>query len=296
MPPQRNEHYRAMPYARANYDRLCRNHGTIPTPADIDAIRSVIGPVSTSNAVRDRFEAALLFFLPRSAIRFEDGSLLIGWVYEDDGQTKREVWFTTPRAGRRSLCHVPGAVNASLYSPQDTTCDEWHPVIFDIVDPNANKNRIVQYAYFKACISLLQAATPPPSVENLRSASNDFASTSSATIISDGHHQTTTIIPQVTPQSSNHQSSSMVDLTASDEEVPIKPEVKYTSTLVNDIQAPNTQLDKKIQAFRDKLDKKEVEELQQMLEKELPSWIKKLAEDVLQKKMFKELEIAESLL
>ena len=88
----------------------------------------------------------------------------------------------------------------------------------------------------------------------------------------------------------------MVDLTGSDEEVVIKTEVPTTVTAIQHIQTHRTQVEDKIQAFRDKLDKKEVEELEQMLEKELPSWIKKLAEDVLQKKMLKELELAESFL
>lgn len=42
--------------------------------------------------------------------------------------------------------------------------------------------------------------------------------------------------------------------------------------------------------------KKEVEDLEQMLENDLPSWIKKPAEDVLQKKMLRELELADSFL
>lgn len=93
MPQQRNEHYRTIPDARANFDRLCRKHKVIPTPADVDAIRSLIGPMSGHAAVRNSFEAALLFFLPRSAVRFEKESLLVGWRYEDEGRIKREVWY-----------------------------------------------------------------------------------------------------------------------------------------------------------------------------------------------------------
>jgi hypothetical protein len=101
MPPQRNEHYRAIPSARANYDRVCRKHGIIPTPADVDAITSAIGYVGAHAAMRRHFEAALLFFLPRSAVRFEEGSLLIGWMHEGDGHTRQEVWFMHPRSGKK---------------------------------------------------------------------------------------------------------------------------------------------------------------------------------------------------
>lgn len=296
MPHQRNQHYRAIPYARANFDRLCRKYGTIPTPADVDAIRNTIGPVSVQNAIQHRFEAALLFFLPRSAVQFDEDSLLIGWMYENDGRTKREVWYRTSTVGRSPLCHVPGGVPTMLYSPKGSPCDEWHPVIFEIVDPNENKNRLVQYAYFKACIKLLQAAVPPPSTEYSLSAPVDLVSTNSATLSLNGLHQEPLMTPKATPAPEGRQNSSTVDLTGSDEEVVIKSEAITTSTPINHTQTPKTQVEGKIQAFRDKLDKKEVEDLEQMLENDLPSWIRKLAEDVLQKKMLRELELAESFL
>jgi hypothetical protein len=152
----------------------------------------------------------------------------------------------------------------------------------------------VQYAYIEACIKLLQAAVPPPSIERSRSAPIDLATTRLAALVPNVQHQENTIIPQVLAAPSGRRTSSAVDLTGSDEEVVIKPEV--TSASVDHIQAPDIRLEEKIQAFRDKLDKQEVEELQQMLEKQLPSWIMKLAKDVLRKKMLKELDLAESYL
>jgi hypothetical protein len=294
MPRQRNQYYRVIPYACANYNRLCKKHGIIPTPADVHEISRVIGPVSVQTAIQHRFEAALLFFLSRSTVRFKEDSLLIGWMYEDD-ETKREVWYNPNASGRSPLYHVAGGVASSRYSPKGSACDEWLPVISDIIDPGENKNRVVHYACFKACIKLLQAAVPPPSIENPRSAPNDSASTSSATPIPNGHPQETTITPQFFPEPSGRENSSMVDLTASEEEVIVKPEAS-TPAPINHIQAPSTQIEERIQAFRDKLDNRDVEELQHMLEKQLPSWIKKLAEDVLQKKMLKELDLAESYL
>jgi hypothetical protein len=184
-----------------------------------------------------------------------------------------------------------------MYSPkQDSICDEWHPVIFDIVHPYKITNRTVQYAYFRACIKVLQATVPPPSIEHPRPALNKPVSTNSATPDLGRPHQTTSVTPDALPAPGGHQSPFMVDLTGPDEEVFVKPEVISAPTRLNPIQAPTTRVEDKIQAFREKLNKKEVEELQQMLEKQLPSWIKKLAEDVLEKKMLEELELAESFL
>jgi hypothetical protein len=294
---QRNEPYRAIPLARAHYDRLCRKYGTIPTSADIDAIKSAIGPVSTHTMIQNHFEAALLFFLPRSDVQFENGSSLIGWVYEDDGQTKREVWYKPPRPGKGSLCHVPGYLHSKMYSPPEgSTCEEWHPVIFDIINPNENKSRILQYAYFKACIQLLQDDVPSSSIEHSPPASIDFTPINSATLNPDECHQETSETPDALPTPGSHRTSVSIDLTGTDEAVVIKSEVTSVTAPVKHNRTSNTRVQEKIQAFRDKLNKKEVEELQQMLERQLPSWIKKLAEDVLQKKMLEELELAESFL
>ena len=296
MSHQPKQHRRTIPYAQANYDRLCRKHRAVPTIADVKAIRRAVGPVSTQNAVTACFDAALLFFLPRSAVRFEEGSLLIGWVYEDNGQTKREVWFKPPVSGERSLCYVPGGVSALMYSPTDNTCDEWHPVISDIVDPNRTRYRNVQYAYFKACIKLLQATIPPPSIEHWRSALNDSTSTNPTTLNSNVTHQEPSVAPRAVPAPDLCQSTPIVDLTGSDDQINIKSEAPSASPPVSHIQAPSTQVEEKIQSFRNNLDQKEVKEIQQMLEQPLPSWIRELAEDVLQKKMLRELELAESFL
>jgi hypothetical protein len=298
MPPQRNQHYRPILDARANFDRLCKKHKAIPTPADVDAIRSVIGPVSGHATVQDSFEAALLFFLPRSAVEFEENSLLVGWRREHGGQVKQEVWYKKPPASRRGHFGCgPGGLLPLPYTFKSSVCTEWHPVMLDIVNPNQNKNHFVQSEYFRACIKVLQAAVPPPSIERSRSACRESTTASSTTFNPDGSQQETTTTPRVTPAPTARLISPIVDLTSSDEEVVIKREVT-SDPAPNDPkqpQAPTTQVEDRIQAFRDKLDNKEVKELQQMLEKQLPSWIRELAEDVLQKKMLRELDLAESL-
>jgi hypothetical protein len=171
---------------------------------------------------------------------------------------------------------------------------------------------LFKYAYLKACIKVLQAVVPPPSIVSLRSVIVESVS-SSATLLLNDLHQEPSSTPQGSPTPSGRRIPNIVDLIDSDEEVFIKSEESSASVPVNHIPAPNTQVEEKIQplfhkhlkkngvkekiqAFREKLDKKEVEELEQMLEKQLPSWIKKLAEDVLQKKMLRELELAERLL
>jgi hypothetical protein len=88
----------------------------------------------------------------------------------------------------------------------------------------------------------------------------------------------------------------VVGLTDSDEEIVIKHEVIPASTPINHVQAPSVQVEERVQIFHDKRNKKDVKQIQQILEKKFPSWIRELAEDVLQKKMLKELELAESYL
>jgi hypothetical protein len=197
---------------------------------------------------------------------------------------------------KSSLFGAPGGVRALSRSRAGSACDEWHPVIFDIVDPNVNQNRILQYPYLKACIKLLQAAVLPPSIENSRSTPIGSTSTSSTTLHPNGLHREPSSTHSAFAAPGGHLTSFTVDLTGSDEDASIKPEITFVSTPANHVQAPSTQVEEKIQAFRDKLDKKEVKELQQMLKKQLPSWFQELAEDVLQKKMLKELELAESCL
>ena len=56
--------YRVNPYAQAQYNRLCEKHGISPTADDVTAIKRVIDPINR-RFTGGRFEAALLFFLPK---------------------------------------------------------------------------------------------------------------------------------------------------------------------------------------------------------------------------------------
>ncbi|KAK6006530.1 hypothetical protein QM012_006940 [Aureobasidium pullulans] len=238
-----------------------------PTSNDVEAIRRVIGPVKTRSRIGGQFEAALLFFLPKSNIRFEQGALLIGWVHEDDG-SKLELWFKLAARDKGGLYLLPAGSSWSRYYPGGDICDEWHPDILNIVGWDHNANRLLQYAYLRSCVKILEATVPPPSIEDSRPSNNNSA----------------------------HTNSNMVYLTGLDDGVGIKSE--EIPTAVEDTQLLDASVVEKFQAFREKLENKQVDELKQSLEKrsQLPSWILDLAKEVLRKKMLQELELAESLL
>lgn len=166
------------------------------------------------------------------------------------------------------MYRLPSGSSGSRYCPDDDICDEWHPDIFDIVGWDDTAIQFLQYAYFRSCVRILGATVPLPPMEDPTPTVNDPALTD----------------------------SNMVDLTGSDEQVDIKPEDAPIPSKVS--QLLYATVEEKVQAFREKLENKEVDQLKQMLEKksELPSWIMDIAKEVLREKMLKELELAESLL
>ncbi|KAH0158063.1 hypothetical protein KCU67_g7663, partial [Aureobasidium melanogenum] len=292
---QQSSQYRVNHHAQAQYDRLCEKHGLGPTADDVAAIKGVIGPVNTRFTIGGQFEAGLLFFLPKSKVRFEQGALLIGWVQEKH-EPKQEVWFKITAGDKGGLYRLPAGSSGSRYYPGGSICHEWHPDILDIVGWDKDAIRLLQYAYLKACIKILQATVPPPSIEGSQPAIHSSASTDSTAIDS--------TVPDEEVESQRESAaapigptvSPVVDLTGSDSEATTKLEASPRPAYVDHGLTQSTQVEVRIQAFREKLRNKEVEELEQMLEKQLPSWIKKLAEEVLQKKMLEELDLAESML
>ena len=137
---------------------------------------------------------------------------------------------------------------------------------------------------------------PPPSVENSSSSDHSSTALSSTPISPTSHSDEVQIRPGSTAAPVDLSTSPIIDLTGSDGEATIKLEARPPSASVSHGRVQSTQVEARIQAFREKLGKSTVEELEKMLENQLPSWIKRLAEEVLQKKMLKELEAAESLL
>lgn len=178
---QRDQQCSIIPFARPHFRNLCETHGVTPTSLDVEAIKRGIGPESTASGVANRFEAALLFFLAKSAVEFGQDSLLIGWANQDDG-TRRQIWFKESTSRRGSLYYLPGGPSNLRHSPEGSICDEWHPAILDILDPDNNTNRSLQYAYLRSCVKLLQAAVPAPSVEDPRPAPNNAAAEPAQTL------------------------------------------------------------------------------------------------------------------
>lgn len=291
MAHQPEQQLRTNPHAQERYNHLCTTHGSSPTSDDVVSIQRTIGTVSTGSKRVNRFEPALLYFLRRSAVQFEAGALLIGWTRISDG-SRMQVWFRVAEEG--TLYPLPSGPPYSRYYPGEVTCDKWHPVIADIIDPEKCIYRLLQYAYLHSCIKLLEATVPPPSIENQGQDSDDAA----AAFTND---------------------TAIIDLTDSDDEITIKPELEpdlsqvapqeqdpsspvvarepaISPVHINDNQHLAAQLEQKMQAFRNKLESKDVTELQELSEKqpELPKWIMKLVGEVLQKKMLEDLEMAES--
>ncbi|CAD0013937.1 unnamed protein product [Aureobasidium pullulans] len=244
---------RINPHAQERYNHLCTIHGSSPTSDNVVSIQRTIGTVSTGSKTINRFEPALLFFLRRPAVQFEAGALLIGWTRIPDG-SRMQVWFRVAKEG--TLYPLPSGPPDSRYYPGEVTCDEWHPVVADIIDPEKCISRLLQYAYLHSYPDDATAAS-----------TNDTA---------------------------------MIDLTDSDDEIAIKPELEPDLSQVapqeQDPSSPIVARDPVISpAFRNKLEGKDVTELQDLSEKqpELPKGIMKLVGEVLQKKMLEDLEMAE---
>lgn len=172
MAHQPEQQLRINPHAQERYNHLCTTHGSSPTSDDVVSIQRTIGTVSTGSKIVNRFEPALLYFLRRSAVQFEAGALLIGWTRISDG-SRMQVWFRVAEEG--TLYPLPSGPPYSRYYPGEVTCDEWHPVIADIIDPEKCIYRLLQYAYLHSCIKLLEATVPPPSIENQGQDSDDAA-------------------------------------------------------------------------------------------------------------------------
>ncbi|KAG9688232.1 hypothetical protein KCU95_g12083, partial [Aureobasidium melanogenum] len=234
-------------------------------------------------------------FSQKSSVRFEQNALLIGWVQEDNGP-KSQVWFKLHANDKGSLYHEPAGSPWSRYCPDDDLCDEWHPDILEVVGWDSDAIRLLQYAYLRSCIKILQANVAPPSIESLQPGSQSSASTESAALDSTSHGEQMKSQRKSPANPIGPTTSSIVDLAGSGEEATTKLEPSPSLASVDHGKTQGTQVEARILAFREKLANKEVEELEQMMEKQLPSWIKKLAEEVLRKKMLEELDLAESML
>lgn len=153
-----------------HYRQLCANHETAPTMAQIEEFKSAAGTHKNPRVMK-LFEYALLYFLPRSSVVFEEDTLLLGWIRQTDG-SKQEVWYKLhdtdsdynlsrvylQRGAPQGLAHKVKAT--------DPICDEWHPSLAAICAPVIRANEHMRYAYFSATVRLMRASHKPASIDD----------------------------------------------------------------------------------------------------------------------------------
>ncbi|KEQ94268.1 hypothetical protein AUEXF2481DRAFT_697720 [Aureobasidium subglaciale EXF-2481] len=143
------------------YDSLRVSHGITPTVAEVQHLKDVI--LSIGHSRHNKIEPALLFFIPRSALKFLQDTLLIGWI-EAPGYPRAEAWYKF--SGKSNVYAKPGAPRGSLYTNLDPLCDVWCQALDDVLVLDEIEDRAVQYAYFAAVVAILRADPPPPSFED----------------------------------------------------------------------------------------------------------------------------------
>jgi len=154
-----------------HYRRLCANHGTAPTETQIEELKLVAGDYKDPQVTK-HFEYALLYFLSRSAVVFEEDTLLLGWIHLANG-TKQEIWYKlrdTEVYISSRLYLQRGANPGSAHKIKATNhiCDEWHPSLAAVCAPTIRANEHLRYAYFTATVRLMRASRSPPSIDNPR--------------------------------------------------------------------------------------------------------------------------------
>ena len=153
-----------------HYRQLCADHGTAPTTAQIEEIKSAAGTHKDPRVMKI-FEYALLYFLPRSAVVFEEDTLLLGWIRRPDG-IKQEIWYklhdTNADYNLSRVYLQRGAPQglAHKIKATDHICDEWHPSLTAICAPIIRANEHLRYAYFTATVRLMRASRTPASIDS----------------------------------------------------------------------------------------------------------------------------------
>lgn len=111
-------HVQIKPCVLEHYNLLCAVYEIAPTAAQVEEIRLVVG-THKSVHVDKYFEYALLYFLQRSAIVFEEDTLLLVWLHKPNG-TRQEIWYklgdtnvTNAAKNQSRLCLQRGGPPAS---------------------------------------------------------------------------------------------------------------------------------------------------------------------------------------
>jgi hypothetical protein len=153
-----------------HYQLLCAAFESAPTVAQIEEI-SLSAGTHKSAYVDRHFEYALLYFLQRSAIVFEEDTLLLGWLHNPNG-AKQEIWYklddTNEAKNSSRLYSQRGAPSGSGHWARypKPLCDEWHPSLAAICTPSICDSREMRYAYLTSTVRLMRVSTPPASIED----------------------------------------------------------------------------------------------------------------------------------
>lgn len=186
-----------------HYKQLCATHGAAPSAPEIEEIRLAAGTPKGKQAA-SLFEHALLYFLPRSAVVFEQDTLLLGWSVQSDG-SKQEIWYklndnkvnSSSRLYRQ--CGGPRGSDHQVKT-SDPLCDEWHPSLAAICAPVIRDNRYLRYTYFSATVRLMRANPPPASIEDFSKVNPNRAIASRRTLVSKTPNQNITGTPTSRPR------------------------------------------------------------------------------------------------
>ncbi|KAI5274734.1 hypothetical protein E4T47_02221 [Aureobasidium subglaciale] len=152
---------------RRPYERWCEQYGTRPTTTDVRALKQAIHRLEPQ--IISKFKTALLFFGNKSALVFQRGTLLIGWIDVQEGQ-KQTIWYrkfekkTSVTASR--MYFERGGPEGSVYRPGgETCCEEWYPASKAVPDlePFSDSEGGAKNAFFAACIELTKNNSPTPS-------------------------------------------------------------------------------------------------------------------------------------
>jgi hypothetical protein len=156
------------PWALGHYKQLCATHGKPPTRAQIEEIKLVADSRKVNITSRE-FEYALLCFLSKSAIVFEEDTLLLGWARLSNG-AMQEIWYKLDDTNVDYLSSrvyfERGAIQGTALKlkPTDPICDAWHPSLAAICAPVVRTHPQMRYAYFSATVRLMRASQLPAAI------------------------------------------------------------------------------------------------------------------------------------
>ncbi|THX24184.1 hypothetical protein D6D12_07865 [Aureobasidium pullulans] len=294
--------------ARGRYSRLCEVYSIRPSAEALLKVRQALFPMPSR--FDERMQPSLLFYLPMSALVYRAGTLLVGWTTLENG-SRQEIWVKQ-RKTRLLAYSERGGPPGSLHvvKRHQVLCDEWHPALDGVFGLDTSNDRREQYAYFSACIKLLESANPPPMIEDFRPPA---ARPQRQPVAISRRLAATRIMPSTRDRlAAETQRQTMGSETPSliqrpQPRAPITPSSTFSSSLVPascDLKPPPTKIFEQVnhespiapagQELRTMLQSKKVDEIQAMLAErsaDLPLWIKKIAEEEMDKKMRHDLDV-----